>query len=421
MVVSLYELEEPGDGGGSRVPPVATLPGSATLALVLLTVLVLGVACSAEHEDALSDEAAVAIVDLQIQPSGRNGDELFGRLSDVAALSDGTIFTADWQIPEIRRYSKEGEFLGIVGGVGEGPGEYTRLADIEAMPGDRIAAWPTAGRRLVIFDAEGDLDQSFTVPSSLFGQRMLEVDTQGRLYVRDSDRSRLSAASPTESAYVLHRLDPTDGSITTIPMPLEDEEQPMFVLSRPSGMLASFGVETHHAWSPLGYLVHGRNDRYAIEVRAPAGPAVLERDIERVPLEPGERELWLAWADYFKNRPRDAFEVGERPDYTIPEIKPYFREIRVADDGRIWIHRYVRARLLDPSPPAREGTPGLAWMEPSTYDVFEPSGEFLGTVVLPPRTSFSQARGNWLWGIQADELGEHSVVRMRVEPELVGG
>lgn len=120
-------------------------------------------------------------------------------------LSDGTIFTADWQAPELRRYSAAGEFLGVVGATGEGAGEHTRLYEIEAMPDDRVAVWPAGNGRLLLFHPDGSFDRSFLMPSSLMGQRMLEVDILGRTYIRDSDRSRWLPGSFSEPAYALHR------------------------------------------------------------------------------------------------------------------------------------------------------------------------------------------------------------------------
>lgn len=50
------------------------------------------------------------------------------------------------------------------------------------------------------------------------------------------------------------------------------------------------------------------------------------------------------------------------------------------------------------------------------WEVFEPSGRFLGRVVLPPRTTLMQADGNQLWTIQRDENDMPAIVRLRVDP-----
>lgn len=385
------------------------LPASLALALVGATAM----ACAAGDEDAAIEPGPVrAEVELRIAPDGTDSDPYFGRLNDVAAISDGTIFTADWQIPELRRYSADGAFLGVVGRVGEGPGEYSRLAEIEALPDDRVAAWPSIAGRLTLYAPDGAFDTTLPVPSRTLGQRMLAADTEGRLYVRSTEALD---AGGYEYRDVMIRVDPGGGEPEPIPMPPPAHEAPGFVVSRPEGHRPNFTVQTLHAWSPLGYVVSGRNDRYEIRLDAPDGPVFLRRELERAALGAEERSNWLAIADAIHNRPPDGFEVGERPTYTVPEIKPYFREIRVDRQGRVWVDRYVEAEYREAPPPSRPGSVALEWIEPVTFDVFSPTGEFLATVLLPPTTRFSQADGPLLWGIQADEEGEDAVVRMRWE------
>ena len=59
-------------------------------------------------------------------------------------------------------------------------------------------------------------------------------------------------------------------------------------------------------------------------------------------------------------------------------------------------------------PPAR-------WRERPVFDVFEPNGRFLGTVELPIRARFMEARGDHVWAVDRDELGVEYVVRYRIE------
>jgi hypothetical protein len=54
-------------------------------------------------------------------------------------------------------------------------------------------------------------------------------------------------------------------------------------------------------------------------------------------------------------------------------------------------------------------------MEPLVYDVFAPTGEFLGRIRLPARSSFGNARGNRLWLIATDDYEVPTLVRFRVE------
>ena len=98
--------------------------------------------------------------------------------------------------------------------------------------------------------------------------------------------------------------------------------------------------------------------------------------------------------------------------YVIPRVKPAFSELTSDADGRIWVRRYVAA-VSRPGDVRKAGDkrPRRVWREPTTYDVFEPSGRLLGTVTLPEDAAFQDATGNTLWLTVTGELGEDTVER----------
>ena len=76
--------------------------------------------------------------------------------ADDAAFRDGVWFVLDATADRIHRVSSSGELLGSFGNRGQGPGEFAgRLAAIAAH-GDSIAVLELAGRRLHLFDLDGE-------------------------------------------------------------------------------------------------------------------------------------------------------------------------------------------------------------------------------------------------------------------------
>ncbi|MBK9549271.1 MAG: hypothetical protein IPO52_09280 [Gemmatimonadetes bacterium] len=51
---------------------------------------------------------------------------------------------------------------------------------------------------------------------------------------------------------------------------------------------------------------------------------------------------------------------------------------------------------------------------PSVYEVFEPTGRFLGRVAFPPRARFAEAQGDQVWAIVRDADDVPAVVRFKV-------
>jgi hypothetical protein len=101
----------------------------------------------------------------------------------------------------------------------------------------------------------------------------------------------------------------------------------------------------------------------------------------------------------------------------VPSVKPVFHDLSIGDDGRIWVRRYVAAQKRNdlPAPRGANPPPPITWREPPTFDVFEPSGRFLGTVVLPHRTYLWIRKGATMWGVTHGEFDEIYIVRYRLE------
>jgi hypothetical protein len=60
--------------------------------------------------------------------------------------------------------------------------------------------------------------------------------------------------------------------------------------------------------------------------------------------------------------------------------------------------------------------PQPKWRDPIVYDVFDPSGRYLGRVPAPPKTRFQTMRGDHIWAVRRDSLDVEQVVRFRVVP-----
>ena len=145
-----------------------------------------------------------------------------------------------------------------------------------------------------------------------------------------------------------------------------------------------------------------------------ASVARIERVYQPIRLAAEERNEWQARADFHNRRSPTGPSAGVR----IPDVKPALRSISVDYDGRIWIDRYVNAvkrRDFVLRPPSTDLPPQLTWIEPKTFDVFEPGGQFLGTIVAPDRTRFIRIRRNTIWAIVRGQLDEAYLVRYRLE------
>jgi hypothetical protein len=329
---------------------------------------------------------------------------MFGYIASIAVGSDGTMYVSDRQQNVVRMYDVDGTYVRDIGRRGQGPGEYASAPALGMLPDGALVMEDGSTSRISFFSREGEYLDSFPIgPSS-----GIVVEREGNIltwrFEGGGEMARYSRSGE-------------DVGRVEIP-PRNQAGAATFVLAFGEGDIYPFPTETQSAWSPLGYVVTGRNDAYDIELRKPEGTIHLRRDIERAPMNREEQAEWEAFRQTLVERVRSQ---GRDTEFEpIPDVKPYFRQIHAGEDGRIWVFRYVAAeKRHDIEPvPERPDRPLLTWREPWTYDVFEPDGTFLGAVVVPETLRPHLFRGEHIWGALTDENDVEQVVRLRVVPEV---
>ena len=321
---------------------------------------------------------------------------MFGGIDHVVVLADESVVVSDYQLKQIRRYSEQGEYITDIGNRGEGPGEYREARGLMAWPDGRLVVLSNP-QMVSFFDGETcAYIESFSVPSGLHAQRLLEYDNDGYIYVKGIHE----ITNPNDEwAFKWIKVDPAGVVVGEVDIPLESCGVEYFVLIGAEGIRKPFPTTTESAWSPRGYIVVGRSDDYSFEIQRPDGVINVEQEFEPIALTDGERTEWQATATRMGRR------SGKRWD--IPKTKPAFRELRVDAFGRIWVHRYVQAiehELLD-----SDGDTYSTWLEPNSYDVFTPVGELIGSVTLPPRVKAMAWSKASIWGVERSDDGEQLV------------
>lgn len=347
----------------------------------------------------------------------------FGNVRGVAIGPDGSVYVADHQVPAIRRYGPDGEWLGDVGGEGQGPGEYRYLYGIERLPGGPLVILDPSNARVTHYRDSRYL-RSFPSLSGLHSTEVFAVDTAGNSYVKAVVRNRVRGQRLPSGAMVSTEewpkawivLDSTGVVVDTLDIPMENEEGGGFVLAGTIRNHRPFSVMTVSAVSPHGYQVWARNDEYALFRPLSDGRLLrIERDAERVPLKRDEKRQWEEWVDYVRETSRrDGIDEEYGP---IPDEKPFIRHLFVDDDARIWVGRYAEAEYRPYTEEEREergDRPGFEWRQTPVWDVISPEGQFLAQLLLPPATDLAAARGSTVWGVQVGEYDEEYVVRLRI-------
>ena len=161
---------------------MGSVPGRVTLGRVALgSLALLMVACGGGDQSpsvaVVSDSAGVRIVDHGgVLPDGpvwsiEMGQALelpgdFHRVGGGVVLDRGAVVVGDGASRELRSFTPGGDPGRVVGGEGEGPGEFMAVTLLDRWPGDSIAVFDVNLRRVSLFDGDLNFGRTFALEVS---------------------------------------------------------------------------------------------------------------------------------------------------------------------------------------------------------------------------------------------------------------
>lgn len=345
----------------------------------------------------------------------------FGDIKAMAIGPDGRIYVLDGHGPVIRLYDPTGTYLRDVGREGEGPGEYKRPdSGLVMLPGGRLALRDPGNGRISVFSADGAYEESWALAGSMNTSRPM-VATRDGIVVTPVIKNL--GAPLAEWQRAVARYHP-DGRVDTLDVPLLAIEEAMIsgaTEESSSQTNVPFTAEQEYTYSPLGYFVTGVTDAYHFLLLRPDDP-VLEISMEYEPVSvlPDEAKIER---ERLTKEFRDNFPGWRWNGPPIPTTKPAYSAMLATDEGRIWVKpRVPSERVLSPEDQrdeeARREGPVNPYREPVAFDVFEPTGEYLGRVAAPAGFQMYPAptiRSDTVWAVVTDELDVARVHRFVVD------
>ena len=338
---------------------------------------------------------------------------LFGAITDAWATDD-YIYVVDSQVPAVRAFDHQGNYLFDVGRTGQGPGEYGQPMAL-AVDGDgRVIVTDIAGARMNIYDAEGNSLESWALGSPTAAMGLVMAD-DGEMYTRMMDMpDNMEFGGTIELRWGMQTVGPDGLAGEPSYPPPNDYEPPSTVVegngNRFEMAIVPFTPSYEWAFTPTREFVAGVGNEYRFEILGSDGSTkVVEKTWEPTPVENGEAAFRSKLASQQVSQMAPDFRLDPSE---VPAHKPAFTGFRPDRSGRIWVERQgpgwqdpncteVGAGTQMTMMLSSEGGTNVSigggpgggdsdfgddecWSDASLYDVFEiATGEFLGTVQAP--------------------------------------
>jgi len=308
--------------------------------------------------------------------TAEEGPSSLARIRSLLLGPDGGVFIADAGQKSIREFGPDGSFRRAIGRDGAGPGEYDIPYSLGWI-GDTLAVLDPMNVRVGLFDRGGGWLGQWPSPPLTGGSSVrLFPSGDGALYLMALERR----GEQLTRLFVGHRPSGQVDSIPDLPRPTVTSG---VTCERPSdGAMVFFDIpfsaRQDHVPGPGGTFVVVDGRDYRIVTLTPAGDTVriVTREVAPVPISDLE---WEAASVEFTEAKRKYADM--RCDMTsLPRAatKPPVESFFLADDGSLWVDRWV--------------------VEGKLTEVYDSDGNLLGAFPTPARSEnvIPTARGQRL-------------------------
>ncbi len=357
---------------------------------------------------------------LLLQEDPANEESLLNRPGMITADERGYFYVIDSGDACIAVFDPAGRFLRRIGRSGQGPGEFSRLSNLQVHNGI-IHVYDAQLNRTTRFRTGGTLLDMTTVPGGVIDRRQGIVRD---MHILDDGTMLLTQSLMSEddlgqfSQMRVLALSTAHDTLWSIDTPVMQTSQ---TTTLPSGGMLSFsmpfsGMAVIHIHPIHGIIV---SDGLEPELLWYGTTGRLTRKV-RIELEP----VPLTGEDLAKTRARfqkqieDARESGqtmmaefyeaELKAMKMPDCRPFWRQVVVSDRGYLWL------QIVEHS--ADREAAGGGYL----YRVLSPAGEYLGDTRVPYGLRFTLTGDRLLCTWTPPDTDEYQLLVGRIVPLIEG-
>lgn len=353
------------------------------------------IACAPSSDERAGPAQQLFVVDsaplVDIGDEAEGPHALFSGPVIPVLLSDGRIVVADGGSSELRFFDETGAWIRSIGRKGAGPGEFMSLGWLNVGLSDTLRAYDWGQLRVSIFSADGTYQRSYMLgteggggglrPQAVLATGAIVASTQSIVEFNSAPGVRrdtsLLLLFDAQGRFV-DSLGRYAGSEDWI----DRTETTMSAQSRPFGKRLTISAKDSSVYV-------GNGDAHELTVLAASGKTrqTLRWPGAVRPVTPQMIDAYIESA--VSNAPAEqrASVAAALPRAPFPASLPAFATFVVAEDGTLWIGRYV--------PQGSDARP--------MFDVIDTAGALLGAVEMPRRFTLSQVAGERIIGVWRDD------------------
>ena len=333
---------------------------------------------------------------------------LLDYIHEIEVDKEGTVYLAGvkWNHKEVHKFSADGDYLGSIGSLGEEPGSFRDLSNINLL-GTNVWVADAEMNRLTRFDAgTGKLQQIVELDSVL--SRLKETAENGYAAINpvgpiQSNRFLVRLAAERNPAYQpqfdLDYALISSGEVDSLTMtPLFKGKARRYVVGDYAGRPVAFSLEINERplvdFNADGLIYTANSSDFYIRVYNQEGAFL------RTYRYPYERFRLIPEEDIFPSYTynRQLFMVRESADY--PEFWPALHHMFLDDEQRLWVSTVTADRDV------------AEW-----FVIDDRSQNMIARFSWPVAKQFYTVRDGYGYSIEKNSAGFKIVVRYKLIPD----
>jgi len=324
----------------------------------------------------------------------------------VQRMDDGGLLVGNGGSHQLLAFDSLGTFLGPVGRPGQGPGETERVFGLLSCAADTIVVHE--GARISLWDPDFEFVRTERTAGRLMDGRSdivaVSDDCSAGLFPNFVYEPPSAGQGAKRLSMSLHWATLDGLSRDTVAEFLGVEFYPWTINGQSTGTRLPFGKEA--VWTTFDDPTHlglqgdfevrtyGRRGRLLRIARWEATPQpVTDDDIDF--FAAGLRRL-------LEQAPEEAFLYAPVDHFELPSRKPTYSRLLTDDEGNLWVQQYGRYNPYEPE------------TDPDWW-VFDPTGQWLGEVVMPAGLAVIKIQDGFVIGRALDELDVEALRLHRID------
>jgi len=356
------------------------------------------------HRPEWSDVRDLVLEEVAVFASDEAEGVFLSQVRAGVVLDGGGVALLDGRARQLIEYTSDGQVRRVLGGNGDGPGEFRNPRSLTLLTKDSLAVFDLRANRLTVFGADSDIPTIHALPSDVYSlpPNDLWVHPDGSWVTFEGNRREAAplARGPDGSTVgalaVVRRLAFDGSGLDTLYA--EGIASEMFV--RGDMLLLLPFARSTRVDATEGVLAIAASEGFRVRRFGPGETAMdLTMPSRNLPLDPVELDRLRDSIRALTVEAGVPFlaEATFHPDLQ-PASRPAFSGIRVAPDGRVLVREFEAL-----------GRRSSVWWLVSA------AGRFQGRVRLPEATDVLQFNGEDMLIVSRDALDVPTVAIVRID------